>query len=172
MTKIQLAGAAMAGLMAASLGGCTPPPKAAAPAADTGKIADTIKADVAATVAAINAHDGPKAVTHDAPDVLVMFHGEPNLVGPAADLKGFQQFLAVSPDAQMSIADETVDVAASGDMAIDRSTYTFDFTDPKTKKKVTETGNNIWAYKLQPDGTWKIAWSVASDTPATAAAKN
>jgi ketosteroid isomerase-like protein len=164
MTKIQLAGAAMAGLMAASLCACTPP-KAASPAVDTGKAADAVKADAAAIVAAINAHDVAKAVSHDSPDFVGMFHGQPNAVGPAGDQKLTQEFFAAAPDAKMSVADETVDVAASGDMAVDRSTYTMTFTDPKTKKPVTETGNNVWGYKLQPDGTWKIAWSVGSDTP-------
>jgi hypothetical protein len=48
------------------------------------------------------------------------------------------------------------------------------FTDPKTKKDATETGNYIAVYKPQTDGSWKLAWSVGADTPAPApaAAKN
>jgi len=67
------------------------------------------------------------------------------------------------------VSDETVDVAAAGDMAVYRATYVYTSTDPKTKKPVTETGNWLVGYKPQPDGTWKIVWDVISDAPAASA---
>jgi hypothetical protein len=55
-------------------------------------------------------------------------------------------------------------------MAVVRATTVATFTDPKTKKPVTTTSNSVSGYKLQPDGSWKIEWSVVSDTvPAPAA---
>ncbi|HEY5288583.1 MAG TPA: DUF4440 domain-containing protein [Caulobacteraceae bacterium] len=166
MTKIQLAGVATAALMAASLGACTPP----SPAADTGKIADAVKADVAQLVVAVNAHDADKFVSHDAPDVVAMFHGAPNSVGPAADAAAFKQGVAGDPSFKVSLASESVDVPASGDMAVYHSIYTQTATDPKTKQAATTKVNYLAGYKKQADGTWKIEWSVISDLPPDKAA--
>jgi hypothetical protein len=45
-----------------------------------------------------------------------------------------------------------------------RANYAFRFTDPKTNKPTTEHGNRVMGYKVQPDGSWKLAWGVVSDT--------
>lgn len=175
MTKPQLAGAAMAALMAASLGGCdkTEPAK---PAVDTGKIAAAVKADVAQLVVDFNAHDAAKATGHDAADAVLMAHGQANVVGAAADLASSQKAFAADASQHVAVANEAVDVAASGDMAVYRSTYVANAMNPKTKKAMTENGNYLAGYKMEPDGSWKIAWSVVSDTgpapAATPAAKN
>jgi ketosteroid isomerase-like protein len=171
MTKLQFAGAAMAALMAASLGACNKA-EPAKPAVDTGKIADAVKADVAQLVTDFNAHDAAKAASHDAPDVVAMAHGQPNVGGKAADLASSQKGFAADQTQHVTVANETVDVAASGDMAVYRSTYVFSAADPKTKKPMTENGNYLAGYKLQPDGSWKIAWSIVSDTGPSPAAKS
>ena len=174
MTKLQLTGVAMAALMAASLGACTKPDAgangAAKPAVDTGKIADAVKADEAQLVTDFNAHDATKTASHDATDVVAMAHGQANTVGAAADLAANQKAFAVDSAQHVTTANESVDVANSGDMAVYHSTYVFTATDPKTKKTVTENGNYLAGYKLQSDGSWKIAWSIIADTPATPAA--
>jgi ketosteroid isomerase-like protein len=162
MTRHQIAGVAMTALMAASLGGCdkTAPAK---PAADTAKIADAIKADATQRIADVNAHDVAKVAGHDAADAVVMFHGRANAVGPAAIEANFKQTLALNPDLKVVLTDPTVDVASSGDLAVFRATTTATFTDPKTKKPVTTTSNSVAGYKLQPDASWKVEWSVVSD---------
>jgi ketosteroid isomerase-like protein len=168
MTKVRLA-AVMAALLAGSLSACNSAGPAK-PAVDTSKIADAVKADANQLATDFNSHDAAKAVSHDAPDVVVMFHGTPNGVGPAADLAATTQLFKDNPDAKFTLTNETVDVAASGDLAVVRSTYTYEFTDPKTKKPATETGNFIMGYRPQPDGSWKIAWSIGADTPQSPAA--
>jgi ketosteroid isomerase-like protein len=165
MKALQISLAAMAALLIGSVGGCNKS-EPAKPAADTGKIADAVKADMNQLVADFNAHDVAKAVSHDAPDVVAMFHGTPNTVGPTADTAATKQLFTASPDAKMALADMTVDVPASGDMAVVRATYTYTFTDPKTKKAVTESGNWLAGYKPQPDGSWKLAWTIGADAPA------
>ena len=120
-------------------------------------------------VADFNAKDAAKAVAHDAADYVGMFHGAPNLVGPAADLELTQQQLA-DPAVKLAVSDEVVDMAASGDLAVVRATYAYTFTDPKTKAPTTENGNWVLGYKTQADGAWKISWAVVSDTPAAAPA--
>ena len=169
MTKLQLTGAAVAVLMAASVGACDKMAPAK-PAVDAGKIADAVKADEAQLLADVNAHDATKVASHDAADVVQMAHGYPNLVGAAADLAANQKGFAADSTQKVTIANESVDVAASGDMAVYRSTYAFSGADPKTKKPMTENGNYLAGYKLQSDGTWKIAWSVVSDTGSPPAA--
>lgn len=152
-----------------TLSACTKP----VATADTAKIADTIKADAAQLVEHFNTHDAEKAVSHDAPDYVGMFHGAPNVVGPAADL-ALTKLQVADPASKISVSDETVDVASAGDMAVYRATYVYTMTDAATKKPITENGNWLLGYKPQPDGAWKIAWAVVSDTgpaPAAPAAK-
>jgi ketosteroid isomerase-like protein len=170
MTKLQLASAAMCVLMAASLGACNQA-EPAKPAVDTGKIADAIKADATQRIADVNAHDAAKLVAHDAADAVSMRHGRPNSVGTDAIEAAFKQTLADEPDLHVVLSDPTVEVAASGDLAVFRSTTTGTYTDLKTKQPVTTTSNSLLGYKLQPDGSWKIEWSVLSDVgpPASAA---
>lgn len=149
-----------------TLSACTKP----AATTDTAKIADAIKADVTQLVAHFNAHDAEKAVSHDAPDYVGMFHGMPNVVGPAADL-ALTKLQVADAASNIVVSDETVDVASAGDMAVYRATYAYTMTDPATKKPITENGNWLLGYKPQADGSWKISWGVVSDTgPAPAAA--
>lgn len=162
MTRLHLADAACAALIAASLGACNPT-TLAKPAVDTGKIADAVKADATQVVADYNAHDPGRFVSHLASGDVAMFHGAPNDVGPAASQADLKQTFAAIPDVHVTLAGETADVAASGDMAVFRSTYTVTSTNPKTRKPTTETGNYLAGYKLQADGSWKQTWSVVSD---------
>ena len=170
MTRLTLAGAALTVLMSASLAACTKPAadKATAnqTAADTGAIAAAVKADADQLVADFNAHDAVKSASHDAPGMVGMFHGTPNTVGADADLASTKQLFADSPKTTFSVADETVDVAASGDMAVYRATYSYAYNDAKTKKPINETGNWVTGYKKQPDGSWKMAWEILAETPA------
>jgi ketosteroid isomerase-like protein len=92
-------------------------------------------------------------------------------VGSAAELAMRQKGFATEPSQHVSVSDAVIDVAASGDMAVYRATYSFAGIDPKTRKPISESGNYLAGYRLQPDGSWKINWSVISDTaPAPAAA--
>lgn len=155
-------------VMAASLVACDKA-VAPAPAVDKAKIADAVKADAHELITAFNARDAAKAVSHDAKDMVGMFHGTPNVVGMDQDLAMTKQQFADNSVAKIEVSNESVDVAASGDIAVYRASYSFSGVDPKTKKAITETGNWVVGYK-QEDGAWKIAWNVVSDAPAAPAA--
>ena len=142
MTRVKFAGAALTFAVAASLAACNPAP-AAKPAVDTGKIADAVKADVEQAIADYNAHDAAKVVSHSTADAVMMFHGQPNGVGGAAGEPGLKQTFATVPDVHVTLADEKVDVAASGDMAVFHSSYVVTLTDAKTKKPTTAKGNYL-----------------------------
>jgi len=165
MTKFLLASAASAAILALSVGAYISPALAKAHVRTT-KIVAAIKADEAQLVTDFNSHDAVKTSSHDAPDVVVMAHGVPNVIGAAADLASSQKGFADDPTQHVTVSNETVDVAASGEMAVYRSTYVFTGTDTKTKKAFTENGNYLAGFKKQPDGSWKIAWSVISNTAA------
>ena len=146
--------------------GCKPSTATADPA----KVAEGVKANAAAVIAAFNAHDAEKAVSYDAPDYIGMFHGIPNVVGPEADLALTKQQVA-DPAAKVTVSGEDVSVAAAGDRALWRAMYAYTYTDPKTKQPTTENGNWLIGWRKQEDGSWKEAWGVVSDTgPAPAAA--
>ncbi|MFN7983975.1 MAG: nuclear transport factor 2 family protein [Vicinamibacterales bacterium] len=145
-------------------------PSSATPKVDRAEVADTVRTVVTELVAAINAHDVEKVVSHDAPDIVAMFHGTPNVVGPEEDKKTTAQLLA-DPAAHLRVTNETVDVAEAGDLAIYRATHAFTMTDPRTKKPVVEPGNWVVALKPGSGGTWQVIWDVVSDTgPAVQAA--
>jgi ketosteroid isomerase-like protein len=149
--------------LATSLTACQKP----APTVDKDKIAAAVKADWDNVEAGANSGDATKAVSSDAPDIVNMFHGEPNLVGIDADLKNTQAMIGTG--AKISYSAESVDVADAGDMAIYRATYDMTYSDPKTKKSITDHGNAVAGYKKQADGSWKIAWTIFADEPAPAA---
>ncbi|HWF01038.1 MAG TPA: hypothetical protein VG248_14660 [Caulobacteraceae bacterium] len=152
---------AAAGLIAAvSLSACD---KAAT--VDKAQVAQDIKANWTKISRDFNEGDASGATASDAPDVVNMFHGQPNAVGPEADLATTKQFIASGP-LKESFADETVDVAQAGDMAVYRAVYRATYTDARTHKAVNETGNVVTGYKKQSDGSWKIAWTISADMPA------
>ena len=124
------------------------------------QISQAIKADVAQLIAGINAHDADKATQFDAPDIVSMEAGRPPSVGAAADKEGLGMAFKYAPSWQVRLIDETVDVADAGDMAIYRSTYSQDSTDNGTP--MTQKVNFVAGFRKQPDGSWKIAWSVVA----------
>jgi ketosteroid isomerase-like protein len=159
---------ALVGVSLLALAACDKSAKAAP--VDPAKIAADIKAQAAQGIADFNSHDPAKAVSQDAEDVVVIFHGGPNTVGKAADLEETKKTYADTPDIKVVTSNEAVDVAASGDMAIYRSDYVVTGTSKKAKGPIKETGNFLAGYK-KVDGTWKVAWSVVSDTAPAPAAK-
>lgn len=127
---------------------------------DTRKIADAVKADAAQYVLDFNAHDAVRAAGHDAPDVLVMEGGSPNVSGATADLAGFKKGFASDPTSKIALIDEAVDLAASGDMAIYRAIFVHSWT--RVNTPVTRKINFLAVYKPQVDGSWKIQSYVLS----------
>ena len=134
---------------------------AAAPPIDTATVVKTIKAEVAQLVAGLNAHDAIKTTAFDAPDVISMECGSPPTIGIKADRDGFEMGFAHDPLWRVNLIDETVDVASSGDLAIYRGTYHED--NGVGGVLMTHKTNFIAEFKLQRDGSWKIAWYIVSN---------
>ena len=128
----------------------------AAMSVDKAAIAQTIKTDVAQLVAGLNAHDAAKTTAYDAPDIISMECGSPPTVGVEADRDGFKAGFARDPFWRVSLIDETVDVASSGDMAVYRGTYNED--NGRAGVLMTHKTNFIAEFKRQSNGSWKIVW--------------
>jgi ketosteroid isomerase-like protein len=136
---------------------------------DKTKVATGIKNDVHDLVESLNAKDVDAAAAHDAANYVGMFHGAPNSVGIEQDKATTKQVVA-DPLFWVQLGNETVDVSDAGDMAVYRTSYQYRHTGEKSKKEVKELGNWVIGYKKQPNGAWKVAWNVISDTPPEAAA--
>ena len=133
---------------------------AKAMANDQSAIAETIKAAVAQVVIGINAHDPIKA-TYDAPDIVSMECGSPSTVGIEADREGFRLGFQHDPLWRVSLIDQTVDVAGSGELAVYRGTYNED--NGSDGILMTHKTNFIAVFKRQSDSSWKIVWYSVSN---------
>ena len=123
---------------------------------DPGTIADTIKADVAQVVAGLNAHDAARTTAYDAADIVEIECDSPPMVGVEADRAGFAEGFARDPGWHVSLMNETVDVARSGDLAVYRGVYHEDHGAPGAL--LTHRTNFIAEFRRQHDRSWKIAW--------------
>ena len=132
---------------------------------DTGAVADQVRKDALGLVAAYNAQDAAAAAAYDAPDYVGIYHGTPNNVGPAADLKEMKAAMAVSK-LDWQIGEGQVTVARAGDIGIFEAPYSFTVTTPQGAV-MRETGNWIAIFKRQKNGAMKLWRSIGSDLPAT-----
>jgi uncharacterized protein (TIGR02246 family) len=133
---------------------CTQPQPAAPP--------DTRAADEAAIRAAdadfakfAAAKDVDKAVALYQDDAVAFAPGVPAVIGKDNLRKFIAGFLA-TPGLQVNVHIASVDVARSGDIAIDRGTVDSTATDKKGKA-TTQTIEYVLVWKKQADGSWKIA---------------
>jgi ketosteroid isomerase-like protein len=162
MTRLWLACVALTTVVAVSAS-ASAPTAAQTPRIDTEKIATEIKADMAQLIAAFNARDAAGVASHDAPNIVQMVSGRENIVGAEADLLQDRREFEANPKARTTLSAESVEVARSGEMAVFRATYTYNFEDTHAGR-TTQEGNYVAGYKLQPDGSWKIEWAISAET--------
>ncbi len=137
---------------------------AATPEPTNAAVAAVIKADVAKMVAGINAHDVARATAFDAADLVSMESGRPPSIGAQADREGLGAAFRYAPEWRLVLIEETVDVASAGDMAVYRSTY--DENSVEQGRPFTHRVNYIAGFRRDPDGAWRVHWSVVcAQTP-------
>lgn len=134
------------------------------PSVDTDAVAEDVRQSVDGMVAAFLRRDVEGATESFADDYVGMFHGQPNVVGKAAEVEVTKTQMA-DPALGLTLSNVAVDVAKAADMAIFTATYAYDFTDPETMTPTTETGNWVLIYKRQADGTMKVTTGIVTDTP-------
>lgn len=150
-------------LRAATIATCfffLPAQGSAAPKNSQVAIASAIKADVAEIVNGINTKNIDKATAFDAPDLVSMESGREPSIGAKADHDGLAMTFKYAPSWHLSLIDESVDVAKAGDMAIYRGTYAEDSM--RDGVPYTHTGNYVAGFRRDPDGMWRIHWSVVA----------
>lgn len=121
-------------------------------------IARQIEADVAEIVHGINSKNINEATKFDAPSLISMESMRPPSYGAKADHDGLSEVFKYEPSWHLSLIDEAVDVARSGEMAVYRSTYSEDSTRDGTP--YTHKVNYIAGFQRDPDRMWRIHWSV------------
>jgi len=147
--RLALIGAALAACPAAA---ATPHPTTQA------ALVRQIKADVAEIVEGINSKDIDKATKFDAPDLVSMESMRAHSYGAKANREGLAMVFRYEPSWRLSLIDETVEVARSGDMATYRSTYSEDST--RGGEPYSHKVNYIAGFRRDPDGLWRVHWSV------------
>lgn len=130
--------------------------------------ADTRAADEAAIRAAtgtfdqgIAAKDLDKAVSSYQDDAVLFAPKAPAAVGIAAIREAWKGLLGV-PGLKMTLNIASVDIARSGDLAVERGTFQIDTTD-KDGKPASELGHFVIAWKKQADGSWKVTADTNAD---------
>lgn len=118
----------------------------------------TIRSQVAEIIGGINAKDIDKATKYDSPDLISMESGRAPSTGARADRDGLSMAFKYSPSWHLTMIDETVDVAKGRDIAVYRGTYAEDST--RDGVPFTHTGNYVAGFRLDPDGVWRVHWSV------------
>lgn len=78
--------------------------------------------------------------------------------GAKADHDGLSMAFKYSPSWHLTMIDESVDVAKAGDMAIYRGTYAEDSA--REGVPFTHKGNYVAGFRRDPDGIWRIHWSI------------
>jgi ketosteroid isomerase-like protein len=172
MKLFRVANAVSACLALCVLTGCGPGTNASAPAdkaaaVDLRAVAAEVKAAIKTQVDAYAARDPVKAASIASADMLGMFHGEPNVVGKDAVLGQIREQMS-DPALKLEVSDETVDVAASGELAVYHAIYHFTFTNPADKQPMVEVGNWVAVFTRQPDGAMKMSKDMVLDMPAPA----
>ncbi len=90
-------------------------------------------------------------------DGVVMPPNEPSVTGKEA-IRSWTQNLFNQFVVQLTITSEQVEVF--GDWAFVRTTYTTALTPKAGGEVVEESGKNIWIWKREADGSWKLAHNI------------
>jgi len=143
----------IATVFAASLAVSCAQQQKAAEVADT-RAADeaTIRTADADFAKAAAAKDLDKCMSLYEDDAVLFTPGSPAVIGKDNIRNVIQRMQGM----QLTINIASVDVARSGDLAMDRGTVQAAVTDKKGKT-TTQTSEYVLVWKKQADGTWKVA---------------
>ena len=136
----------------------SPPSFAAEPGQQTeSAVVSRVKAEVAADIAGINAHNPAEATAHEANDTVFSECGKFVSFGRADYQQGLSMAFKSNPEWHLSLVDEAVVVANSGDQAVYRSSYNEDSM--RDGVPYTHQGNYVAGFRRDRDGAWRIHWS-------------
>lgn len=105
-------------------------------------------------------------VGHYADDAFFVAPGVKGTDGSTA-IREVYANASTDPAFSVSFASDKIDVSGSGDMAYARGHFSEKYTDPTTRKVMTDSGSYLTVYKKQQDGGWKAVEDFASADPGT-----
>ena len=105
-------------------------------------------------------------VGHYADDAFFVAPGVKGTDGSTA-IREVYANASTDPAFSVSFASDKIDVSGSGDMAYARGHFSEKYTDPTTRKVMTDSGSYLTVYKKQQDGGWKAVEEFASADPGT-----
>jgi len=157
-----LCGYAAGSLLALAAAGCSNGTGTSGASADT-RAADeaAIRAATSTMDQSVEAKDLDKILSLYQDDAVLFVPKAPAMVGKAAIHDGWQGLLG-APGLKMTLTITGVDVARSGDVAVERGSFQVVTTD-KDGKPNTETGQLVMAWKKQADGSWKVIADTNAD---------
>jgi len=155
--SIALTGAAALGLM---LGACQKP----AASVDVDSVKKALQADEKAWNEQFKAKDTEGLVSHYADDAFFIAPGVKGTEGSTAIRQAYAE-AGTDPNFKLSFASDKIEVAASGELAYARGHFSEQYTDPKTKKIMADSGSYVTIYRKQQDGTWKAVEDFAAADP-------
>lgn len=141
--------------------------QSAAPKVDTAAEEAAIVAQVSAFNAAVAAYDGAALGAIYAPDAILLAPNQGKLQGTADITQFFQGMKQVQ--AQMVITPVAIEVAASGDLALEEGTWVTTVPLPNGGT-FQDNGKYLVGWK-KTDGTWKIqidSWNSDNASPPAA----
>ncbi len=144
----------------------TAPAAAAAPgAANTKADEDSIKAIGERWKKMLAAHDTAGIGALFADDGMELSPSQPAAKGPAAVTKAWGGLSHFGKDVKLDFNATDLAVAQSGDVAVERGTYTMTWGDLKSGKAMNDHGNYVTAFK-KVNGQWKVLADInASEVP-------
>lgn len=141
------------GVVTLSITACQSVPDREGSAASAGDDSDVLADVREAWVTAYNAGDAATLAGYFADDAVMLPPNGPALSGKPAIETYLTQNLAGS-SAILEIVSS--DVLSSGDLAVERATYTA--TEGAAPDSPKRTGKYVMAFQRDPDGVWKIRW--------------
>ena len=116
---------------------------------------DAVNRTAQEILAALLAKDSAKVNSYYAPDAVIATAGRPAAKDGRAVSKAFKDDIA-DPNFKLSLSHEKTEVAASGDLAYRRGSFTITFTNPQTKQAEHSEGTYLWVLRKQADGRWRV----------------
>ncbi len=120
-----------------------------------------IQADL---IAAFKARDPARIAGFYADDAVFVTPGRGPVVGRKAIAELMVEDLK-DPGFSLELADQTSRVAASGDLAYSRGTFTASFTDPQTRQVQSIGGTYLQVLGKRDHGGWEIVEDISSPGP-------
>jgi len=135
--------------------------------ASTASVSDDVKRVEQDMLASWKAKDPAKIASYYTDDAAMATPGAPLVTGHDAIVKSVTDSLK---DPAFSLDFSNADTRVAGDLAYTRGTFRVSFTNPRTRKPQTMSGNYLTVFAKQSDGSWKAAEDFATEGQAAAAA--